>query len=207
VERAVEAIPHLIDERRHEFTMSLPAQPIWLHADAARLEQIVLNLLTNAAKYTEHGGHIWLSVEQEGNDCVLRVRDTGIGIARELLPRVFVLFTQAERSLARSQGGLGIGLALVQRLVRMHQGRAETHSTLDQDSEFVVTLAVALYSLAAVVGGVPAVKMRSTLRSTSAAAGAGKRSRCPSEIRFSTVPATWSRTLCMFPSIANTHRA
>ena len=143
VERAVEAIRHLIDERGHELTVSLPPQPIWLHADAARLEQIVVNLLTNAAKYTEHGGHIWLSVEQEGDECVLRVRDTGIGIAPELLPRVFDLFTQAERSLARSQGGLGIGLALVQRLVEMHQGRVEAHSTLGQGSEFVVTLPVA----------------------------------------------------------------
>ena len=85
-----------------------------------------------------------MNVEQEGNDCVLRVRDTGIGIAPELLPRVFDLFTQAERSLARSQGGLGIGLALVRRLVEMHQGRVEAHSTLGQGSEFVVTLPVAL---------------------------------------------------------------
>ena len=150
VERAVEAVRHLIDERGHELTVSLPPQPIWLHADAARLEQIVVNLLINAAKYTEPGGHIWLSVEQEGNECVLRVRDTGIGIAPELLPRVFDLFTQAERSLARSQGGLGIGLALVQRLVEMHHGRVEAHSTLGQGSEFVVTLPVALSSAAQV---------------------------------------------------------
>ena len=112
----------LIDRRRHELTVSLPPQPIWLHADAARLEQVVVNLLTNAAKYTDEGGHIWLSVEQEGDEAVLRVRDTGVGIAPELLPRIFDLFTQAERSLDRSQGGLGIGLALVQRLVEMHRG-------------------------------------------------------------------------------------
>ena len=148
VERAVEAIRHLIDQREHELTVSLPPQPIWLHADAARLEQIVVNLVTNAAKYTEHGGHIWLTVEQEGNDCVLRVRDTGIGIAPELLPRVFDLFTQAERSLDRAQGGLGIGLALVQRLVEMHHGRVEAHSVLGQGSEFVVTLPVAKTSRA-----------------------------------------------------------
>ena len=103
VERAVEAVRHLLDERGHELGASLPPEPIWLHADAARLEQVVVNLLANAAKYTERGGHIWLSVQQEGNDCVLRVRDTGIGIAPELLPRVFDLFTQAEQSLARSQ--------------------------------------------------------------------------------------------------------
>jgi len=119
VERATEAVRHLTDEGGPELTVSLPPHPICLHADAARLEQIVVNLLTNAAKYTESGGHIWLSVEQERDECVLRVRDTGIGIAPELLPRVFGLFTQSEQSLARSQGGLGVGLALVQRLVQM----------------------------------------------------------------------------------------
>ncbi len=143
VERAVETTRHLIDERRHELTVSLPPRPISLRADAARLEQIIVNLLTNAAKYTEDGGHIWLSVEQEGDECVLRLRDTGIGIAPELLPRVFDLFTQSDQSLTRSEGGLGIGLALVQRLVEMHQGRVEAHSTLGQGSEFVVTLPVA----------------------------------------------------------------
>jgi len=150
VQRAVEASRHLMDEGGHKLVVSLPLQPIWLHADAARLEQILVNLLTNAAKYTEHGGHIWLSVEQDGDECVLRVRDTGIGIAPELLPRVFDLFTQSEQSLARSQGGLGIGLALVKRLVEMHQGRVEAHSTLGQGSEFVVTLPVAPSSSATV---------------------------------------------------------
>jgi len=104
------------------------------------------NLLTNAAKYTERGGSIWLSVEQTGHECELRVRDTGMGIAPELLPRIFDLFTQAERSLSRSEGGLGIGLALVQRLVEMHHGRVEAHSALGQGSEFVVTLPVAVSS-------------------------------------------------------------
>jgi PAS domain S-box-containing protein len=144
VERAVETVRHLVDERGHELTVSLPPQPIWLHADATRLEQIVVNLLANAAKYTEHGGRIWLSVEQERDECVVRVRDTGIGISPELLPRVFDLFTQAESTLDRSKGGLGIGLALVQRLLKLHRGRVEAHSTLGQGSEFVVTLPVAL---------------------------------------------------------------
>ena len=150
VKRAVDAVRHLIDQRGHELTVALPPHPIWLHADAARLEQIVVNLLTNAAKYTEPGGQIWLSVAQEGDDCVLRVRDTGTGIAPDFLPRVFDLFTQAQRSLARSQGGLGIGLALVKRLVEMHNGRVEAHSALGQGSEFVVTLPVALSSAAPV---------------------------------------------------------
>ncbi len=144
VERAVETARPLMNQRRHELTVSLPPQPIWLYADASRLEQVVVNLLTNAAKYTDEGGHIWLTVQEEGEDCVLRVRDTGVGIAPELLPRIFDLFTQAERSLDRSQGGLGIGLALVQRLVEMHQGRVEAHSSLGQGSEFVVRLPVML---------------------------------------------------------------
>jgi CheY-like chemotaxis protein len=120
--------------------VSLPAQAIWLHADAARLEQVVVNLLANAAKYTDRGGHVWLTVQREGEEAVLRVRDTGVGIAPETLPRIFDLFTQAERSLDRSQGGLGIGLALVQRLVGMHGGTVSASSALGQGSEFVVRL-------------------------------------------------------------------
>ena len=146
VERALETARPLLDQRRHELTTSLPPQLIWLHADAARLEQVVVNLLNNAAKYTDEGGHIWLSVQQEGDTAVLRVRDTGVGIAPELLPRIFDLFTQAERSLDRSQGGLGIGLCLVQRLVELHGGSVEAYSVLGQGSEFVVRLPVMLTS-------------------------------------------------------------
>lgn len=140
VERAVESVHPLMDERQHELTVSLPPQSIWLHADGARLEQVVVNLLTNAAKYTGNAGHISLTVQQEGNEAVLRVRDTGVGISPELLPRIFDLFTQAERSLDRSQGGLGIGLCLVQRLVEVHGGTVEASSALGQGSEFVVRL-------------------------------------------------------------------
>ena len=129
-------------QRRHELTVSLPLEPIWLHADAARLAQVVVNLLTNAAKYTEEGGHVWLTVQQEGDECVLRVRDTGVGITPALLPRIFDLFTQADRSLDRSQGGLGIGLALVQRLTDLHGGKVKAYSALGQGSEFVVRLPV-----------------------------------------------------------------
>ncbi len=144
VERAVETTRPLIDQHKHELTVSLPPQPIWLNADAARLEQVVVNLLVNAAKYTRAGGHIWLTVQPEGDECVLQVRDTGVGIAPELLPRIFDLFTQAERSPDRSEGGLGIGLALVQRLVEMHGGTVAVHSSVGQGSEFVVRLPVAL---------------------------------------------------------------
>ena len=142
VEHAVATVQSLIDQREHELTFSLPKEAIWLLADAGRLEQVVVNLLTNATKYMAPNGHIWISVRQEGDEAVLRVRDTGEGIAPEILPRVFELFTQSEQSLARSQGGLGIGLALVQRLVEMHGGTVEASSVLGQGSEFVVRLPV-----------------------------------------------------------------
>ncbi len=140
VEGAIETARPSIDQRKHELTVSLPLETIWLNADAARLEQVVVNLLNNAAKYTEAGGHIWLTVTADKTDCVLRVRDTGVGIASALLPKIFDLFTQAERSIDRSQGGLGIGLALVQRLTELHGGRVEVTSTLGQGSEFTMRL-------------------------------------------------------------------
>ena len=106
------------------------------------MEQVVANLLQNAAKYTEEGGHIWLTVELEGESVLIRVRDNGVGISPVLLPHVFDLFIQAERSLDRSEGGLGIGLALVQRFTQLHGGKVEAFSTLGQGSEFVVHLPV-----------------------------------------------------------------
>ena len=142
IEGAIETVRPLIEKRRHEFSVSLPSEPIWLNADAARLEQVVVNLLTNAAKYTDEAGHIWLTVEKEDQACVLRIRDTGVGITAELLPCIFDLFTQADRSLDRSQGGLGIGLALVQRLTELHGGSVEVKSTLKQGSEFIVRLPI-----------------------------------------------------------------
>jgi PAS domain S-box-containing protein len=140
IENAIGTVRSLIDQRKHELTVSLPTQVIWVNADAARFEQVVVNLLTNAAKYTGESGHIWLTAAQEGEQAVVRVRDTGVGIAPDVLPRIFDLFTQAERSLDRSQGGLGIGLALVQRLVEMHGGTVTVSSVLGQGSEFVVRL-------------------------------------------------------------------
>ena len=139
---AVETVRPLLLQCQHELTVTIPAEPIWIDADASRLEQVVANLLTNAAKYTEDKGHIWLTVQQEGTECVLRVRDTGVGISPALLPCIFDLFTQAERSLDRSQGGLGIGLALVQRLTELHGGTVTVHSDLGHGSEFIVRLPV-----------------------------------------------------------------
>ena len=151
VERAIEAVQPVIAQRRHELTVTLPDDPIWLIGDASRLEQVIVNLLTNAAKYTDEGGRITVSVSQENGLAVLRVHDTGVGIAPELLPRIFDLFTQAKRSLDRSQGGLGIGLCLVQQLVDLHGGAVDVTSVLGQGSEFTVFLPIASAAIPAIV--------------------------------------------------------
>ncbi len=182
VHLATESVGPLMEQFRHQLKVSLPSEPIWLNADVARLEQVLVNLLANAAKYTAVGGRIdvIVSVEKQegasgrGNGerhvtsaeteeaagigapntpnlathhsplatryAVIRVRDTGVGISAALLPSIFELFTQAERSLDRSQGGLGIGLALVQRLTELHGGRVEASSVMGRGSEFVVRL-------------------------------------------------------------------
>ena len=121
--------------------MSLPTTPVWVDADPGRLEQIVVNLLNNAAKYTDVRGLIRMSVQQEGPEAVIRVRDNGVGIAPAMLPKVFDLFTQVDGSLSRSYGGLGIGLALVRTLVEMQDGRVQAQSGgLGKGSEFTVKL-------------------------------------------------------------------
>jgi signal transduction histidine kinase/DNA-binding response OmpR family regulator len=140
---AVEASRPLIDSRRHKLTVHLPDCPVQVDADPTRLTQVLGNLLNNAAKYTEEGGRIGLSVEEEGRDVVFRVRDSGIGIPPEMLPSVFDLFMQANRGLDRSQGGLGIGLTLVHRLVEMHGGKVQALSAgPGKGSEFVIRLPV-----------------------------------------------------------------
>ena len=137
VDRATESVRALIDRRKHELSVTLSAEPIWLQGDPTRLEQVLVNLLNNSAKYTDEGGHIFVTAQQDGHEVVLSVRDTGIGIAPELLPRIFDLFTQADRTLDRSQGGLGIGLSLVKKLVELHGGTVTAHSAgLGQGSEF-----------------------------------------------------------------------
>ena len=120
---------------------SLPPEPVDLDADAIRLAQVFLNLLNNAAKYTKRGGQIWLTANREGSDAIVSVRDNGVGIPGDMLPRIFDMFTQVDRSLEQSQGGLGIGLSLVRRLVDLHDGTIEARSNgPDQGSEFVVRL-------------------------------------------------------------------
>lgn len=140
--RAVETAQPVIDAQGHELTISLPHGKLLVEADVVRMAQVIGNLLTNAAKYTDKAGRIWLSVDKEGPDGVaIRVKDSGIGIPPELLPRVFDLFMQGHRSLARSQGGLGIGLTLVKNLVEMHGGSVTaTSAGLGQGSEFIVRL-------------------------------------------------------------------
>jgi signal transduction histidine kinase/DNA-binding response OmpR family regulator len=138
---AVETSRPLIDERRHELAVALPPQPVWVAADPARLAQVLGNILNNAAKYTKEGGRIAFTVEREGDAAVFRIRDSGVGIAPEMLPRVFDLFTQIDCSLDRSDGGLGIGLTLVHRLVEMHGGTVQAFSDgPGRGSEFVVRL-------------------------------------------------------------------
>jgi signal transduction histidine kinase len=135
--------PH-IEEAGHDLTVMLPAAPVYLQGDAARLAQVMANLLNNATKYTEPGGRIWVTAERNGDRAVVRVRDTGIGIPPEMLPEIFSLFVQVPSSLERSQGGLGIGLTLVKNLVEMHGGTVAAHSAgPGQGSEFIVRLPVA----------------------------------------------------------------
>jgi len=143
VAHAIETTRPMIEASRHELVVMQPAEPIWLNGDVTRLEQVVSNLLNNAAKYTEPGGRILLSVAREGNEAVLKVEDQGIGLSAEMLTRVFDLFSQADLSLDRSQGGLGIGLTLVRSLVEMHGGSVVAQSEgLGLGSLFVVRLPV-----------------------------------------------------------------
>ena len=141
IQDAVETSRPLIDQDGHRLSISLPARPLPVDADLVRLAEVFSNLLNNAAKYTEKGGRIELSVEVHERTAVVSVKDSGIGIPAELLPTVFNLFTQVDRHLHRSQGGLGIGLTLVKRLVEMHGGEVEARSAgAGLGSEFIVRL-------------------------------------------------------------------
>jgi signal transduction histidine kinase len=128
VRQAVAGLEPMIRQRGHRLEVTLCEPPLVVDGDPDRLLQVVSNLLTNAAKYTEPGGHLWVSLSDGGGDAVLSVRDDGIGIPADLLPHVFDLFVQAERDINRSEGGLGIGLSLVKRLVEMHGGTVEAKS-------------------------------------------------------------------------------
>jgi signal transduction histidine kinase/DNA-binding response OmpR family regulator len=143
VRRAVATVEPLISARQHELTVATPDRSVQLLADPARLEQILANLLNNAAKYTDPGGQIRLEVDCNGHEVAIHIRDSGVGIPEHLLPHVFEMFMQGDRSLDRAQGGLGIGLTLVRSLVELHGGRVDVLSEgLGHGSDFVVRLPV-----------------------------------------------------------------
>jgi PAS domain S-box-containing protein len=142
--RAAETVRPFMEARKHEFSVALPTQSVWVDADPARMEQVVVNLLNNAAKYTDTGGLIRMTVSQEDDEAVIRVQDNGVGIAPELLPRIFELFAQVDGSLGRSYGGLGIGLALARNLLEMQEGTLQAQSAgLGKGSEYTVKMPVA----------------------------------------------------------------
>lgn len=145
LQNAIETSNPLIETANHELTVSLPSEEqLAVRGDSLRLSQVISNLLNNAAKYTPQGGQIVVTVSRESSEAVIRVIDNGIGIPREMLPYVFEMFTQIDRSLKRSQGGLGIGLSLVRRLVGMHGGTVDAFSKGEgRGCEFVVRLPIA----------------------------------------------------------------
>ncbi|MDB5340721.1 MAG: chemotaxis protein methyltransferase CheR [Planctomycetaceae bacterium] len=139
IARAVETAKPLIEVQGHELEIFVPSESLLLDADPVRLVQVIANLLTNSAKYMDANGKIWLLARREDNQAILAVRDTGIGIAPDMLPHVFELFVQADHATTKAQGGLGIGLTLVKNLVEMHDGSVEAHSAgLGKGCEFVV---------------------------------------------------------------------
>src|SRR4026207_957891 len=139
VESAVETSRPLIEAAAHQLDLALSLEPLVIEADPVRMAQVISNLLNNAAKYTQEGGRIELTAVQDGDEAVVTVRDNGLGIPADMLPRVFEMFAQVDRTLKRAQGGLGIGLALARSLVEMHGGRIEARSKgLNQGSEFVL---------------------------------------------------------------------
>jgi PAS domain S-box-containing protein len=141
IHQAVEASRPLADAAGHELVVGLPKEPLYTYADPARLAQVFDNLLNNSCKYTDPGGKIWVTAERRGAEVVVSVKDTGSGIPPDKLESIFEMFTQVDRSPERSQGGLGIGLTLVKRLVQMHGGSIEvTSAGVGLGSEFVVRL-------------------------------------------------------------------
>jgi signal transduction histidine kinase/ActR/RegA family two-component response regulator len=143
IDHAVEAVRPLREKMNHELTVSMHNEPVIVDGDSARLTQVVGNLLTNACKFTERGGKIDVSLERDGDQAIIRVKDNGVGIARDQLPRLFEMFTQLDATLERSQGGLGIGLNLAKNLVEMHDGTIEVESAgPGHGAEFIVRLPI-----------------------------------------------------------------
>jgi PAS domain S-box-containing protein len=146
IAQAVETVQPILDAQGQQLVLSVPPEPVWVEADPVRIVQVIGNLLNNAAKFSQGPGRVWLSVEPgaNGSEVVFRVRDEGMGISADLLPHVFELFVQGDKSLERTRGGLGIGLTVVQRLVEMHGGTVTASSAgPGRGSEFIVRLPVA----------------------------------------------------------------
>jgi signal transduction histidine kinase len=144
VESAVETSRPLVEAAGHRLSIEMPAKPIWLDADATRVAQVLSNVLNNAAKYTPRGGRIELAAQSSGDKVVVRISDTGIGIPKIMLTHIFEMFAQAEQSMDRAQGGLGLGLSLAKRLVEMHDGSIEALSEgPGYGSTFVIRLPIA----------------------------------------------------------------
>ncbi len=144
LESAAATVGPLVKERKHTLAVSIEGGSLWVNADPTRIEQVVVNLLNNAAKYSENAGRIDLVARTDGDDVVIVIRDRGMGIPPEKLPGMFELFAQGDRSLARSEGGLGIGLTVVKKLVEMHNGSVSAKSEgLGKGSEFTIRLPAA----------------------------------------------------------------
>jgi PAS domain S-box-containing protein len=164
LDSAVQTVQPILDEREHRLATTIDRGALWVDADPTRLEQVLINLLTNAAKYTDKSGSIELKAQRAGNEVVIKVKDSGIGIAPEKLPEIFELFAQGDRTLARSEGGLGIGLTLVKRLVEAHGGTVTALSDgVGKGSEFSVRLPLAKPALP----GKPQVRERPPAQGTS----------------------------------------
>jgi CheY-like chemotaxis protein len=163
LQSAIETVRPSLAAAQHELIVSLPSRPIQVNADAARLSQVFSNLLNNAVKFTPTGGKIWIEARQIGREAIVRVRDNGIGISSDALAYVFDMFRQGDLSLERSQGGLGIGLTLVRRLVELHGGTVKAQSEGDgMGSEFTVNLRAESPK--------PRIKENSTVKNVAAAA-------------------------------------
>ncbi len=142
---AIETSRPLIDQHNHTLSIDLPEFSVYVEADFVRLSQVISNVLNNAAKYTPHDGHIAIVLEQLGTEGIIRIRDDGIGISKEMLPHIFDMFTQVDESLERAQGGVGIGLMLVKNLIEMHEGSIEARSEgAGKGSEFILRMPLAI---------------------------------------------------------------
>jgi PAS domain S-box-containing protein len=162
---ALEASEPLIKQHDDELLVTLPTEPVYVDADKTRLAQAITNLLNNAVKYSDRGSRIWLTVEHQGTEAVIRVKDTGMGIPGPMLPKVFDMFTQVDRTLEKSQGGLGVGLTIVKRLVEMHDGAVEaTSEGPGMGSEFVIRLPVVLSVVNGITDEDPDQPLRPTAR-------------------------------------------